>query len=138
MSIFSSIANAAHTFVSWFEKEWAKFQKDAPTIEVFIEQGVVYATGVLKIVLSQMDAASPAAAIITKAIQDLLTLSAVAYDAGAHPTLASNTALEAALSSILYQATKLVSNPSKTLLPAGMFVAMKVTLELPSGLAVKV
>ena len=89
MSIFSSIANAAHTFVSWFEKEWAKFQKDAPTIEVFIEQGVVYATGVLKIVLSQMDAASPAAAIITKAIQDLLTLSAVAYDAGAHPTLAS-------------------------------------------------
>jgi len=89
MSIFSSIANAGHTFVSWFETEVNKFQKDAPAIETFIEQGVAYATGVLKIVLAQVDANSPAAGILSKAIQDLLTLSAVAYDAGAHPSLAS-------------------------------------------------
>jgi hypothetical protein len=89
MSIFSNIANAAHTFVSWFETEVAKFQKNAPTVETFIEQGVAYATGVLKIVLAQVDANSPAAGILGKAIQDLLTLSAVAYDAGAHPSLAS-------------------------------------------------
>ena len=63
--------------------------QDAPAIEAFIEQGVAYATGVLKIVLAQVDANSPAAGILSKAIQDLLTLSAVAYDAGAHPSLAS-------------------------------------------------
>lgn len=89
MSIFSNIATAAHTFVSWFETEAAKFQKNAPAVEVFIEQGVAYATGVLKIVLAQVAAGSPAAGVLDKAIQDLLTLSAVAYDAGAHPSLAS-------------------------------------------------
>ena len=89
MSLFSNLAAAKNTFVAWIEKEYAKFQSEAPAIETFIENGVKYATGVLKIVLSQVDANSPAAKIITTAVQDLLTLSAVVYDAGAHPSLAS-------------------------------------------------
>lgn len=89
MSIFSGIANAEHTFVSWFESEITKFEKAAPTIETDIENGVKYSTGVLAIVSSQVDAGSPAAKIISTAVSDLKTLSAVAYDAGAHPTLAT-------------------------------------------------
>ena len=87
MSIFSNIANAAHTFVAWVEKEYATFVKEAPAIEHYIEQGINYAVGVLKIVLAQVEAGSPAANILTKAIQDLLTISAISYDAGAHPSL---------------------------------------------------
>lgn len=87
MSIFSNISNAVHTFVGWVEKEYATFMKEAPTVEHYIEQGVTYATGVLKIVLAQVEAGSPAANALTKAIQDLLTVSAIAYDAGAHPSL---------------------------------------------------
>jgi len=89
MTFFSNLAAAKNTFIAWIEKEVAKFQAEAPQIETFIENGVKYATGVLKIVLSQVDANSPAAKIITTAVQDLLTLSAVTYDAGAHPSLAS-------------------------------------------------
>ena len=89
MSIFSNIASAAHTFVAWFEKELSKVEAAAPTIEQSIESGCTYAVTVLKIVLTQVDAASPAAKIITTAISDLLTASAAAYDAGAHPTLAT-------------------------------------------------
>lgn len=89
MSIFSSIANAAHTFIAWFEKNVTTIEGAAPTIETSIENGCKYAITVLKIVLSQVTAGSPAAAIINIAIQDLTVISAVAYDAGAHPTLGS-------------------------------------------------
>lgn len=89
MSIFSAIANAEHTFVAWFEKELAKVETAAPIIETFVENGVTYAVGVLKVIASQVDASSPAASIISKAISDLLTASAVVYDAGAHPSTAS-------------------------------------------------
>jgi hypothetical protein len=87
MSLSSFFTNAVHTFVNWVEKEYATFMKDAPVIEHYIEQGVQYAVGVLKIILSQVESGSKAETVITKAIQDLLTVSAVAYDAGAHPTL---------------------------------------------------
>lgn len=89
MSIFSAIANAEHTFVAWFEKEITKIEGAAPTIERDVENGVSYATSVLTIVGSEVEAGSPAANIISTAISDLKTLSAVAYDAGVHPTLAS-------------------------------------------------
>jgi hypothetical protein len=89
MSIFSSIAAAEHTFLAWFHKEVAAIEAAAPTIETDIENGVAYSTGILKIVASQVEAGSPAADIISKATQTLLTLSAVAYDAGAHPSLAT-------------------------------------------------
>ncbi|HUD73847.1 MAG TPA: hypothetical protein VMQ76_02155 [Terracidiphilus sp.] len=89
MGFISSIANAEHTFVSWFKTEVAKFEKAAPSVETSIENGVAWANGVLKIVLAQVDAGSPASTVIKKAIQDLLVLSAVSYDAGAHPTLAT-------------------------------------------------
>lgn len=89
VSIFSNIAAAKNSFIAWIEKECAKLEAEAPTIETMIETGVKYATGVLKILLTRVDAASPAAKIITTAISDLLTLSAVAFDAGAHPSLAS-------------------------------------------------
>ena len=89
MSIFSNIANAAHTFVSWFEKELSKVEAAAPTIEQSVEKGATYGVAVLKIVASQVTAGSPAAGIINTAIGDLLTASAVVFDAGAHPTVAT-------------------------------------------------
>ncbi len=89
MSIFTSITNAEHTFVAWFEKELAKVEAAAPSVETFVENGSTYAVAALKIVAAQVTPGSQAAGILTKAIQDLLTASAVAYDAGAHPTLAT-------------------------------------------------
>lgn len=89
MSIFSAIAHAEHTFVAWFEKEVTRFENAAPAIETDIEQGVKYAVGVLKIVASQVTPGSAAAGILSTAVQDLTTLSAVTFDAGAHPSLAS-------------------------------------------------
>ena len=84
-----NIAAESHTFLAWLHKEVAEVEAAAPTIETDIENGVSYSTKILKIVASQVEAGSPAANVISKATQDLLTLSAVAYDAGAHPTLAS-------------------------------------------------
>jgi hypothetical protein len=84
-----NIAAESHTFLAWLHKELAEVEAAAPTIETDIENGVSYSTKILKIVASQVEAGSPAANVISKATQDLLTLSAVAYDAGAHPTLAS-------------------------------------------------
>jgi DNA-binding FrmR family transcriptional regulator len=89
MSIFSKIASAAKTAVNWLEQEFTKIEGNIPAIETMIEVGVKYSVSVLKIVLSQVEAASPAAKILSTAIQDLLTLSAVAFDAGAHPSLAT-------------------------------------------------
>jgi len=85
MSLFSGVK----TFIGWFEKEIIAFQKNAPTIETDIESGIKYATGVLGIIATQVTEGSTAANIISAAVQDLKVLSAVAYDAGVHPTLAS-------------------------------------------------
>jgi hypothetical protein len=90
MNIGSSIEAAAHTFLAWLHKEAAAVEAVLPTIETDIENGVSYSTKILKIVASKVEPGSPAANIISKSIQDLLTLSAVAYDAGAHPSLAGD------------------------------------------------
>lgn len=88
-SIFSKIASAEHTFVAWFEKELSAVEAAAPSIEQSVENGAKYAVTVLKIILPQVEANSPAAKIITTAMSDLLTASAVVYDAGSSPTAAS-------------------------------------------------
>lgn len=88
MSIFSAIGNAEHTAIAWIEKEWAKFQKAAPTIEHLTEEGINYATAGLKVVLAQLDPASKEAEVILGSIKKLTNLSAVVFDFGAHPTLA--------------------------------------------------
>jgi hypothetical protein len=89
MSIFSGIANAEHTFVAWLENELAIIEKDAPKIEAYVENGATYAVATLKIVLAQVEPGSAAANAITLAIQKILTASAVVFDAGASPTVAT-------------------------------------------------
>lgn len=89
MSIFSGIENAAHTFVGWIESEWTKFEKAAPSIEALTEAGAKYAVGVLTIVSAQVEPGSEAAKIISTALADIETASAVVYDAGAHPSVAT-------------------------------------------------
>ena len=84
MSIFS---NDLHTFVSWFESEITKFEKAAPTIEKDAEAAFTYATTSLGIVAAQITPGSAAAGIISKAVADLKTASAVVYDAGAAPSV---------------------------------------------------
>lgn len=89
MSIFSTIANAAHTFAAWFEKEITAAEKNAPAFERTVEASAKYASGVLAIVASQVEPGSDAAKIISTALSDLKVASAVVYDAGAHPTAAT-------------------------------------------------
>lgn len=87
MSIFGAIANAEHTAVAWIEKEWSKLQTEAPKIEQVADAGFKYATASLTIVLEQVGATSPAGSVISEAIKDITTLSAVVFDAGASPTV---------------------------------------------------
>ena len=89
MSIFSNIANAEHTFVAWAEKEWAKFEKEAPKLEKLADQSFVWAQAVLKVVLTQVGPTSDTGKVITEVLHDLSTASAVVYDAGANPTAGS-------------------------------------------------
>lgn len=87
MSIFSAIANAAHTFVSWFEKEVTAFEKAAPSLEKSADVAFKYASVVLGIVQAQVAPGSEAAKILGEIVSDIKVASAVVYDAGAHPNV---------------------------------------------------
>ena len=88
MSIFSAIANAAHTFVAWFEKEVTAFEKVAPSLEKTADAAFKYASVVLGIVQAQVSPGSEAAKILGEIVSDIKVASAVVYDAGAHPNVA--------------------------------------------------
>jgi hypothetical protein len=85
----SWFTNAVHTFVGWFEKEITALEKNAPAIERTVEAAAKYATGILTIVGSQVEPGSDAGKIISTALSDVKVASAVVYDAGAHPSVAS-------------------------------------------------
>lgn len=87
MSIFTEIASAEHTFVAWFEKEITALEKAAPTLEKDADAVFTYATTGLAIVASQLEAGSPAAVLVSKALADLKTASATVYDFGTSPTI---------------------------------------------------
>lgn len=87
MSIFSSIANAAHTFVAWFEKEVQAFEKAAPTLEKSADAAFKYASTVVSIVKAQVTPGSEADKILGEIVSDIKVASAVVYDAGAHPNV---------------------------------------------------
>ena len=88
MSIFSSIASAAHTFVAWFEKEVTAFEKVAPSLEKSADAAFKYASTVLSIVQAQVAPGSEAAKVLGEIVSDIKVASAVVYDAGAHPNIA--------------------------------------------------
>ncbi len=88
MSIFSNIANAAHTFVAWFEKEVTAFEKAAPSLEKSADAAFKYASLVLGIVQAQVAPGSEAAKILGEIMSDIKVASAVVFDAGAHPNVA--------------------------------------------------
>lgn len=87
MSIFSSITNAAHTFVAWFEKEITAIQKVAPTLEQSAAAAFKYASVVIGIVVAQVPSGSEAEKILNEVLSDIKVASSVVYDAGAHPNV---------------------------------------------------
>jgi hypothetical protein len=84
MSIFSSISNAAHTFVNWFEKEITAVKKAAPSIEKSADAAFKYASAVVGIVATQVPSGSEAEKILDEILADIKVASAVVFDAGAH------------------------------------------------------
>lgn len=87
MSIFSAISKAAHSAVSWFEKQWASFEKNAPTVEALADHAFKYSVLGLKVVLAQVGPDTAAGKVISDVIKNLLTVSSVVYDVGAHSSL---------------------------------------------------
>ena len=89
MSIFS---NAEHSFAAWAEKELAKIEAAAPTIERVAGTVLTYAGPALQTVVAA-EAGAPAAAVVGKVIQqaqsDLTAASGLIYDFGATPSVAS-------------------------------------------------
>ena len=88
MSIFSAIANAAHTFVNWFEKEIEIIKKVAPSLEQSAAAAFKYASTIIGIIAAQVPAGSEADKILSEILSDLKVASSVVYDAGAHPNVA--------------------------------------------------
>lgn len=90
MSIFSSIASAAHTFAAWAEKEWAAVYKEAPKVESVLAATLKYAGPALQTVISA-EVGGPAGAVVGKALADaqagLVAASGLVYDFGATPTV---------------------------------------------------
>lgn len=85
MSIFSAIADAAHTFVNWFEKEILAIKKVAPTLEQSADAAFKYASAVIGVVVAQLPTDSEATKVLNEALSDIKVVSAAIYDAGAHP-----------------------------------------------------
>ena len=92
MSIFSSIANAEHTFAAWAEKELTKLVGAAPTIEKILGTVLTYAGPALQTIVTA-EAGAPAGAIVGKVVSeaqsDLIAASSLVYDFGATPTVGS-------------------------------------------------
>lgn len=89
MSIFSSIANAEHTFAAWAEKELAKVLGAAPTFLQIADTTLAYAGPILQTVLSaagQSAAATEAGKVIAQAQSDIVVVRAVITDAGPVPS----------------------------------------------------
>ena len=92
MSIFSSIANAEHTFAAWAEKELTSLVAAAPSIEKVAGPIIKYVGGALQIAAG-IELGAPAAAIVGSVVDqaqsDLVTVSGLIYDFGANPTVGS-------------------------------------------------
>jgi len=92
MSIFSSIASAAHTFAAWAEKELQALTAKAPAIEQVAASVLKYAGPALQTVVAA-EAGAPAGAIVGKVISDaqagLTAASGLIYDFGATPSVGS-------------------------------------------------
>jgi len=92
MSIFSSIASAAHTFAAWAEKELTALSGKAPAIEQVTASVLKYAGPALQTVVTA-EAGAPAGAIVGKVIADaqagLTAASGLVYDFGATPSVGS-------------------------------------------------
>jgi hypothetical protein len=90
MSLFSSIANAEHTFAAWVEKEWTAVYKEAPKVESILAATLKYAGPALQTVVTA-EAGGPAGAIVGKVLADaqagLVAASGLVYDFGATPTV---------------------------------------------------
>ncbi len=66
MSIFSSIANAEHTFAAWAEKELGKLSAEAPALTKTVDTIVQYVGGVASI-LAGIEGGPAASAAVTNA-----------------------------------------------------------------------
>ncbi len=113
MSIFSSIANAEHTFAAWAEKELGKLSAEAPALTKTVDTIVQYVGGVASI-LAGIEGGPAASAAVTSAVSAVQTgvtaISGLVADFGATPTAASIAGSLAANATELLAAAK-VTNP---------------------------
>lgn len=92
MSIFSSIANAEHTFAAWAEKELQKLYSEAPKVEQVINTVLTYVGPALQILVTTTAgtaAGTIVGSVIKQAQSDLTAVSGLIYDFGATPTVGS-------------------------------------------------
>lgn len=89
MSIFTTIANAEHTFAAWCEKEWTALYNEAPKLEQVADTVLKYAAGALQIA-AVVESGNPEIAIISKVLTTATTgitaASGLIADFGATPT----------------------------------------------------
>jgi hypothetical protein len=114
VSIFDGIINAEKSTAVWFEAEYVKLHKSAPTVVAIADKVLPYASLLLQTVIGA-EAGAPAAAvagkILSKAQADLDVANALIYDTG--PTLTAAGAINAIQSNLsgLLSATQ-ISNPT--------------------------
>jgi len=114
MSIFVNIANAAHSFAAWVEKEWTVVYKAEPKIEQILAAVLKYAGPALQMVVTA-EAGGPAGAEVGKILADaqagLLAASSLVCDFGASPTITGVlSSVQSSLGALLAAAK--VTNPN--------------------------
>ena len=91
-NVFTWLITEEHTFAAWAEKELAKLNQEAPTIEKIADTVLTYAGPALQTVVTA-EAGTAAGAlvgkILTTAQSDLIAASGLINDFGATPSIGS-------------------------------------------------
>lgn len=91
-SFFQKLEGAEHTFAAWAEKELAKIQGAAPTLEAIADTTLTYLGPILQTIVSAeagTKAGGEVSSVIQQAQQDLTAVRGVIQDAGASPSVTS-------------------------------------------------
>jgi hypothetical protein len=115
-NVFTWLITEEHTFAAWAEKELAKLNQEAPTIEKIADTVLTYAGPALQTVVTA-EAGTAAGALVGKALttaqSDPIAASGLINDFGATPSVASVIGSVQTNLSALLTATNVVSATSK-------------------------